>query len=404
MAETTIQKYRLLCSQSLMSAVAAGPDSCVGKLAAKGWEVVSFGSCEDGIRAAASPSIDAAVVDTTGWGRYELENFLRELVAHLGSFVTSRVVLVTDELLNVEWMQTVYESAIESTVLRAAWEKNVRVLIDTLIAPLRPAYSLDLQSGLAYCRAGLHAPIQAWIKGFAREDSVNFEEQFVLGVALETLGKYEGAAKAFQYCVELNRHFVPALSHLGNCLALQGQTEAAIELLESLEQKFPGNTDRRAALTASYMDRKDYDRAVAMAHTLSGVQGNDPRAIEAQVLVAIHGKDLPKVSDLLDRMEKGVGAGAGGAGQALASRLNDLAIDLAKAGDTKAALALYDRTHRIVRPDLKYKISLNIALTYLKTAQPEKSTTILDRCEKEYGGTFDKLEKMRAAIGSGKAA
>ena len=69
----------------------------------------------------------------------------------------------------------------------------------------------------------------------------------------------------------------------------------------------------------------------------------------------------------------------------------------------KSALALYQKAHKIVRAELKYKISLNAALACRRLKEWDMALKYVARCEREFGATFPKLAKIRQAIAEGKA-
>lgn len=71
---------------------------------------------------------------------------------------------------------------------------------------------------------------------------------------------------------------------------------------------------------------------------------------------------------------------------------------LSQAGKGKSALALYTKAHKVVRPELRYKISMNAALACYRLADFDAALAWLDRCEKEYGSAYEKLVKIRKAV------
>jgi tetratricopeptide (TPR) repeat protein len=91
------------------------------------------------------------------------------------------------------------------------------------------------------------------------------------------------------------------------------------------------------------------------------------------------------------------------AGPMFAAKLNEVGVKLSQAGKAKSALVLYQKAHKIVRNELKYKLSMNAALACHRLGDYDLALKFLARCQKEYGSSFPKLEKIRGAVTSAKA-
>jgi tetratricopeptide (TPR) repeat protein len=85
-------------------------------------------------------------------------------------------------------------------------------------------------------------------------------------------------------------------------------------------------------------------------------------------------------------------------GPYFAAKLNDLGIKLSQAGKGKSALSLYNKAHKVVRPELKYKISLNSALACRKLGEYEAGLKYVARCAKEFGSMYPKLQKIKETM------
>lgn len=85
-------------------------------------------------------------------------------------------------------------------------------------------------------------------------------------------------------------------------------------------------------------------------------------------------------------------------GPLFAAKLNDLGVQLSRAGKGNSALALYKKAHKIVRPNLRYKISLNASLACRRMKAYDLALKYAQRCKAEYGESFEKLDKIFAAI------
>lgn len=67
-------------------------------------------------------------------------------------------------------------------------------------------------------------------------------------------------------------------------------------------------------------------------------------------------------------------------------------------------LSLYQKAHKIVRQDLKYKISLNAALACRRLGEFEMGLKYVARCAKEYGSMYPKLAKIKETLMKEQAA
>jgi len=85
-------------------------------------------------------------------------------------------------------------------------------------------------------------------------------------------------------------------------------------------------------------------------------------------------------------------------GPFFAAKLNDMGIKLSQAGKGKSALALYQKAHKVVRADLKYKISLNAALACRRLGEYDMGLKYVARCAKEYGSMYPKLAKIKETM------
>jgi hypothetical protein len=112
--------------------------------------------------------------------------------------------------------------------------------------------------------------------------------------------------------------------------------------------------------------------------------------LEARAQVLLCTGKIGEAFKLMDDMSE--------VGPFFAAKMNELGIQLSQAGKGKSALALYQKAHKIVRPELRYKISLNAALACRRLKAWDLALKYLTRCQKEYGASFSKIDKIRESI------
>lgn len=213
---------------------------------------------------------------------------------------------------------------------------------------------------------------------------------YTIGRAREALGEFHGAVAAYQVCHSIYPNFRPALSGMIENLLIIGKTQEAWSYLKQMEGWFDLEAGRKALLVCAALS--DGNRALAEEYLAlaTSLSSSHPRVIEAQVQVLLAKDDFKEVLQLLSKISN--------AGALFASRLNEVGIKLSKNKQSQSALALYEKTHEIVRPELKYKISLNAALAAHRAQDFQLARTYISQAESEYGGTFAKLEKIRSVI------
>lgn len=305
-------------------------------------------------------------------------------------------VAIICEHFDAKMLTLVYEYGVENLFTPDQWKRERILWTMRLRKSLQePAWSYG-HSLTRMVRCGDHVGLSRALAQADRSLECDYRVNFVIGKAQEVVGNIAGATAAFKGAVDRNPHFVLAKSAYASVLSQMGKKDEALQIQEEMQRRNSGSVERQVALAALHMERGDLKKAEEFAAAAEKFSDADPRALEARAQILLTQGKSTELMPLLDRISEG--------GQLLAARLNDMAIALAKSGNIDGAIELYKKTHRIVRPDLKFKVTLNVALTYLKTKQVEKCSHALDQCEREFGGSFEKLTKMREALATVKTA
>lgn len=323
-----------------------------------------------------------------------LDPLLSGFFRQVGPFATH--VAVVCPRFDGRLLAVAYEYGVESFFTMEQWQHEGQGWLAALDKSLTGSVWRFAHGLTRMLRSGDHVGLQRALLGVDRNLECDYRVNFVVGKAQEVLGNFPAAAGSFKNAMERNPHFVLAKAAYAATLSQMGQKDEALQIQEGLQKQNGGSVERQLALAALHMERGDLAKAEEFATAAEKFSGVDPRALEARAQILLTQGNTKDLMPLLDQIGEG--------GQLLAARLNDMAINMAKAGNIAGALELYRKTHKIVRSDLKFKVTLNIALTYLKTQQFEKCTQALDQCENEFGGPFEKLTKMREVVVSKRPA
>lgn len=223
----------------------------------------------------------------------------------------------------------------------------------------------------------------------------DYRVAFAKGKAAEATGQYERASTVFASARAMNKMFRPSAASLGETLLVTGKVDEALKVLAGLERTNPFDVERKANLAAAYVEKGDFETAQKYVDQATAMAPSNSRVLEARAQVLLCTGKIGEAFKLMDDMSE--------VGPFFAAKLNELGIQLSQAGKGKSALALYQKAHKIVRSELKYKISLNAALACRRLKAWDMALKFVTRCEKEYGAAFPKLQKIRESIHALKA-
>lgn len=223
-------------------------------------------------------------------------------------------------------------------------------------------------------------------------DAANYDyvAAYAKANALQAVGQFGEAVEAFRASERLNKTFRMASSGLGESLLVMGKVDEAIEIMERLERQNNLSVERKTTLATAYMEKGDKEKSDEMLRQAEGLAPGHPRILEAKAEILLAEGKVGEAFKMMDNLQD--------VGPSFAAKLNEMGIKLSQQGKGKNALALYKKAHKIVRHELRYKISLNAALACYRLTDYQVALQYLARCEKEFGGPYEKVEKVRQAI------
>lgn len=319
-----------------------------------------------------------------------LTEILRAFQAALGPMSEFQVIVCGEP--SPHFMANVFEFGVEQFSAPESWPQNVAALCRLVQEKLSDRESPEYKTMAlaAAIRTQDNEKIQAAKSALGDLASYDFRAAFATGRAAEATGNYNDAIEAYRNAGGMNKMFRPTSTSLGEACLITGKVDEAIAIFQKLDRSNPRDIDRKANLASAFVEKGDLETAAKYAAEAEALQPNSSRVaeIKAQVLLC-----QGKVNDafiLLDQMN--------GVGPFFAAKLNDLGIKLSQAGKGKSALALYQKAHKVVREDLKYKISLNAALACRRLQDYDLALKYVARCAKEYGSMFPKLVKIKDTL------
>ncbi len=354
------------------------------------WEIpLSFASPDEAIVAIETGGVCSLVLFASEMS----EAFLGVLQAfrrNMGTLGAFQMV-VCDEP-SPYYMAALFEFSIEKIVSTADWAKEAaaltRLVQETLADQNSSEYRTMVLNQLIRTGDQLRiAEIQEKLREAAEYDHL---AAFSFGKALEATGDFENAAAAYRQSGGMNKLFRASHNSLGETLMVTGKLEEAQAIFEKLERSNPRDSDRKLQLAAIYIEKGDFETAKKYMKEAAALAPGNPRMVEAKAHMYLRAGKVQEAFQLMDKMSE--------VGPFFAAKLNEMGIKLSQAGKGKSALALYKKAHSVVRPELRYKISINAALACHRLGEFEMAMEYVTRCEQEYGAPFEKAEKIRQAI------
>lgn len=237
-----------------------------------------------------------------------------------------------------------------------------------------------------------HDDIKAIGLELHQDASAHYLAAHYCAIAQESEGKFEKSLDNFKLSEQLNPFYIPAQMGYSEVLLLLGRVKESVRQLKLIDTKNPMNSGRKLILANAYCDLGDVDGARNYIEQASKLGADKQKCTESHVHLLIAQGKLGEALKLFEQLTQ--------VGPHLALKLYDLGVSLSQAGKGKSALILYKKAHRIVRNDLKYKVSLSAALACLRIKDFDLCLKYLERCQNEFGRSFEKLEKIRKFLSS----
>jgi tetratricopeptide (TPR) repeat protein len=344
---------------------------------------------KDALEAINSLMISPLVIRATEYTP-EMRTMLGAYQAAFGPMSDFQVVINSDP--SPQFMASVFEFAVEQFVADDSWVAEVSAICRAVQERLSDPESAEFKtmSLVMSVRSADADQINAARTALGDLASYDFRAAYASGKASEASGDYTGAIDSYRSATGMNKLFRPISTSLGEACLITGQIDEAIEIFKKLDRSNTRDIDRKANLASCFIEKGDFEMAAKYAAEAEKLEPGSSRVVEIKAQVMLCQGNFSDAFALLDQMSD--------VGPFFAAKLNDLGIKLSKSGKGKSALALYQKAHKVVRAELRYKITLNAVLASRRLGDFEMALKYLARCAKEYGSMFPKLAKIKETV------
>lgn len=320
----------------------------------------------------------------------DMSSLLRLAQSRLGPFVDFQMIVCSEPSLN--FRTAVYEFGIDQFIALKTWSEEASGISRKIKAHLDDKNSTEFTTMqlFAAMKSGNFAQIEAGNASLQKNAKRDYRLAFAMGKASEVLGNSDEAVSWYRTAVEQNKLFCPANTSLAETLLLTGGVDEAIAIFEMLDRSNPKEMERKANLAFAFIEKGDFASAEKYSGEVEATDRKSSRVAELKAQVYLRKGNINEAFKLMDLMSD--------VGPLFAGKLNDLGISLSQAGKGRSALALYEKAHKIVRPECRYKISLNAALVSRRLQDFDLALSYIDRCAAEYGSMFPNLGIIQNAI------
>ena len=320
----------------------------------------------------------------------EIGQILRNYQAAVGCMSDFQMIVNDDP--HPRLMAGVYDFGVEQFTTKERWPEDVAAMsrkAKKLIANTETTESKTYHLTQSI-KTNDHQAIMRARDNMGNIGEHDYRAAYAVARASEAIGDYKTAIENFGMSNSMNDRFRPSSASYGESLMVTGQYDKALEVFKALEKSNPYDADRKAQIASLYIEKGDMKNAMRYVKDATGLDPKNEKLLEARATYYLSQGKVSEAFKILDQMSE--------VGAFFAAKLNELGIKLSQAGKGKSALALYNKAHRVVKGELKYKISLNAALACRRLKAYDLALKYLTRAEKEYGGTFDKSIKIRRAL------
>ena len=323
----------------------------------------------------------------------ELQKLLESFRRIVGPFAEFQAVI--NEMPDPQFMNQVYEYGIERFMAGTEWIAELESFTNEVHQLLSDENSIQakvwkLNKSIL---TGDHVKISAAEKEVEEEATYDYLAAYSKAFALQATGRFGEAEEAFRTSNKFNNMFRLAASGLGETLILNGKHDEALAVLQKLEKTNPDHVDRCVNIAVAYLEKGDVEKAKEYADRIIKNAPEHAKVNELTTQIMIREGKVNEAFLMLDKLSD--------IGPQLAARLNELGIKLSQAGKGKGAIALYNKVHKIVTPELRHKISLNAALACHRSGDFALGLKYIQRCVKEFGGMNPKIVKIKQALEQG---
>jgi tetratricopeptide (TPR) repeat protein len=352
--------------------------------------IVSYTSSVEEAEVMLNSGIVLTLVIFTNEYNDNVERVLKSYKTNVGSICEFQAVVCDDP--HPKLLASLFEFTIENFYRTEFWPSNAAAMSRFAIGKITDsdsaiAKTVQLTTSI---RSGDQEKIKQAKTDLGDLAEFDYRAAYANGKASEATGDYQDAIDNYASASGMNTLFKGSAVSQSETLLLTGETDKALEILKKLEKQNPYDTNRKAIMATAYIEKGDIAQAAKYVKSAGKNAPKNSKVLEARAQVLLSTGRVAEAFKLIDQMSE--------VGPFFAAKLNELGIKLSKAGKSKSALAVYQKAHKVVRPELRHKISMNAALACRRLKAFDMALKYLARAEKEYGSKFDKLVKLRKSL------
>ena len=321
------------------------------------------------------------------------EDLLRVLAAfqrQVGSLPDFQAIICDDP--SPLLMAGVFEFGIDKFVATSYWPREVPIMARQALGLLADSLSSEARilAVSAAIRRGDFGAVKKAAELISESAPYDFRLAQTKGKAAEVVGDYGQAVEGYAAAAGANKMYRPAMTAVGEALLVVGRAPEALDVFRSLEATNPNDAERKAMMVSAYLELRDFNAAMSYLEEATSLLARHPRVVQAQIHTLIYSDRIGEAMPLLDQLSD--------VGAFFAAKLNEAGIRLSQNGQGRNALALYNKAHKIVCPELRYIISLNAALACRRLKDWQLALKYCIRCESEFGELFPRLAVVKQSV------
>jgi tetratricopeptide (TPR) repeat protein len=281
-----------------------------------------------------------------------------------------------------------FEYGVEHIFPVSEWPQMTAAFIRRIVHELRDPSSLE--SKLIRLTAALRGASSEAVDAMNQLEDLSrydFRAAYTHGRAMMAAESPNNAAETLKRANQMNHLFKPSTRTFGELLLEFGKYDEAISVFELLNRQNPESVLHKASLALAFLGKGDAESARKHAELAVKIDPNNSAAAEALAQVQL---SMGQVEEALSTLAK-----SRNVSDRIMAALNRTGIEFSKQQSVEDALEFFRRAHGLCHPKDAYKITINAAIAALGGNMPELAMDYIKRCEREYGGTFPKLDKLR---------
>ena len=205
-------------------------------------------------------------------------------------------------------------------------------------------------------------------------------------IALQAISDYKGSFASNNKALDLHPTYRPAMFEKLQNLIILNKPQKAYQEANRMTEMGSNSLQKKMFVIYINADLFKFEKAKEKLNELRGMISR-ANELELQLYLLFSQEKIETALSLIEKLPH--------IGPILFSKINSVGIKLSNEKKGDVALTIYKKIHAHVVKELKYKVSLNAAITAYKMTKFELAIKYAKRCEQELGEKNDKAEKIK---------